>query len=130
MDATDLHLDVTMRRVLPTIAEIFKQYGPDGFKLEYTAGKEWFHHSFWSLHHSGNAVDVRTKTLPDHGVGVISLLIAHHLQTRLNKRFGKGKYTVLYNDQGPSAPHLHVQFNKGGRFSSPGDFPQSSLKYA
>jgi hypothetical protein len=76
----------------------------------------------WSLHHSGNAVDVRTITLPDGGVGSISAQIATALQETMNARPGRGRYTVLRNDQGPTKPHIHVQYNKGGRWSEPGDF--------
>ena len=111
-----------MRQALPTIEQVFRQIAPAGFSVEYTSGKEWFHHAMWSLHHSGNAVDVRTRTLPDHGVGAVSFHITYVLQQSLNSRFGAGAYTVLRNDAGPSKPHIHVQYNKGGRWSEPGDF--------
>jgi hypothetical protein len=90
--------------------------------VEFTAGREWFHHAMFSLHHSGNAVDVRTRTLPDGGVGRISAHIAMALRQALNASLGRGKYTVLRNDQGPAKPHIHVQYNHGGRWSEPGDF--------
>jgi len=101
---------------------VFLQHAPKAFKVEFTAGKEWFHHSMWSLHHSGNALDIRTRTLPDAGVGVVSKRIANALQQALNTRFGKHKYRVLYNDQGPTKPHIHIQYSHGGRWSEPGDF--------
>lgn len=103
------------------------QYAPVGFVVEFTSGKEWFKHGMFSLHHSGNAVDVRTRTLPDGGVGNISAHIATVLQEALNSRIGPGKYTVLHNDQGPAKPHIHVQYNKGGRWSEPGDFGGSRM---
>lgn len=39
----------------------------------------------FSLHHSGNAVDIRTRTLPDHGIAALSKHIADDLQHALNK---------------------------------------------
>jgi hypothetical protein len=122
MERSDLRLDPAMSPVLPIIDQVFRQYAPRGFKVEYTAGKEWFHHGLWSLHHSGNAVDIRTRTLPDGGVGAISSMIATVLQESLNSRLGRNKYRVLYNDQGPAIPHIHIQYNSGGRWSEPGDF--------
>jgi hypothetical protein len=127
MDQNELKwLAPAMKQVLPIIRQVFGQCVP-GFKVEFTAGKEWFHHSKFSLHHSGNAVDVRTRTLPDGGVGNVSVNIAKKLQLTLNTRLGRGRYTVLRNDQGPSKPHLHVQYNSGGRWSEPGDFEQSRI---
>jgi hypothetical protein len=76
----------------------------------------------YSLHHSGNALDIRTRTLPDAGVGSLSSIIAKALQAALDKRFGLGAYTVLRNDQGPKQLHIHIQNNKGGRWSQRGDF--------
>ncbi|HEY6370019.1 MAG TPA: hypothetical protein VIX37_05530, partial [Candidatus Sulfotelmatobacter sp.] len=87
---------------------VFRRYAP-GVTVEFTGGKEWFHHGMFSLHHSGNAVDVRTRTLPDHGTGSVSVQIAAALQQALDTSFGRGKYTVLRNDQGPAKPHIHVQ---------------------
>ena len=125
MERNELRLDQAMSMVLPIVDQVFQQYGPKGFKVQFTAGKEWFHHGMWSLHHSGNALDIRTGTLPDGGVGAFSAKIASMLQEALNARLGRGKYRVLYNDQGPTKPHIHVQYNKGGRWSEPGDFGNS-----
>jgi hypothetical protein len=131
MDQSELkRLAPPMTQALPIIREVFSQYAPTGFVLEFTAGKEWFKHGMFSLHHSGNAVDIRTRTLPDGGVGGISGRIATVLQQALNARLGRGKYRVLRNDQGASKPHIHVQFNKGGRWSEPGDFVANSVKTA
>jgi hypothetical protein len=107
---------------LPIIEKVFKEHAPSNFRLGYTAGKEWFKHGMWSLHHSGNALDIRTKTLPDRGVGDLSAKIARILRTALAARLGSKSYTVLYNDQGSQEPHIHVQFNKGERWSQPGDY--------
>jgi hypothetical protein len=115
-------LHPAMQRALPVIQQVFAKYAPVGFKVEFTAGREWFHHGMFSLHHSGSAIDIRTRTLPDNGIGSCSTQICLALQAALNVRFGEKKYTVLRNDQGPSKPHLHVQYNKGGRWSEPGDF--------
>jgi hypothetical protein len=115
-------LSPEMQRALPIIRDVFRQYAPPGFKVEYTACKEWLGHGMFSLHHSGNAVDIRTKTLPDAGIGTASQQIKTALQAALNTRFGSGKYAVLRNDAGPTRPHLHVQYNKGVRMSEPVDF--------
>ena len=122
MDRNQLHLDSAMSTVLPIVDQVFRQYAPKDFKVEFTAGKEWFHHGMWSLHHSGNAVDIRTRTLPDGGVGAISARIATVLQEALNARLGRNKYRVLHNAQGATKPHIHIQYNRGGRWSEPGDF--------
>ena len=122
-NADDLNLDVNMVLVIPLIREVF-----EGVDLHFTAGWELYGHGRRSLHHSGNAVDIRTKTLADKGVGIISLLMAHHLQKAIDKRFGAGNYLVLYNDAGPDKPHLHVQFNAGGRPGAPGDYLTPSKK--
>jgi len=53
-------LDPAMTRVLPIIRQVFAQYAPQGFALEFTGGKEWFGHGKVSLHHSGCALDIRT----------------------------------------------------------------------
>jgi len=110
-----------MKRALPIIKETFHRCSLKGIKLEFTAGQEWFHHGKWSLHHTGNALDIRTKTQPDGGVGLISAVLGFHLQQALNLRLGKGKYLVLVNDRGPKYPHIHVQYNLGARASEPGD---------
>jgi hypothetical protein len=124
MDKNELGwLDAAITRALPIIRQIFAQYGPAGFQVEFTAGREWFKHGHSSLHHSGNAVDIRTRTLPDGGLGASSSHIATVLQQALDTKLGRGDYTVLLNDQGPHQPHIHVQFNKGGRWSQPGDGP-------
>ena len=128
MDQSELRwLDPAMAQILPIIRQVFEQYAPVGFVVEFTAGKEWFGHSMFSLHHSGNALDVRTRTLPDGGWGSLSAHIATVLQEALNRHLGLGKYKVLYNDQGPTKPHIHVQYNDGGRWSEPGDFGGSRM---
>jgi hypothetical protein len=119
-----------MRQAMPTVERVFRQFAPRGFAVELTAGKEWFHHAMWSLHHSGNAVDLRTRTLPDRGVGVLSGHIARVLQDSLDSGFGRDIYRVLLNDAGPLKPHIHVQYNKGGRWSEPGDFGNRTSRIA
>lgn len=117
-------LSPQIKKAIPVIISTFEKYAPEKFKVEFTAGQEWYHHSHKSLHHSGNAIDVRTKTLPDHGVGIISSLIGYHLQQALNSKFPKW-FLVLVNDQGLNAPHIHVQFNPGSRMTTPGDDEKS-----
>jgi hypothetical protein len=122
MDQSELRwLTPGMTQALPIIQQVFKQYAPAGFVVEFTAGKEWFQHKQFSLHHSGNALDIRTRTLPDGGLGSISARITTILQQALDARLGSEKYKVLRNDAGPHKPHIHVQYNPGGRWSQPGD---------
>jgi hypothetical protein len=131
MNQSDVRwLDPKMKLALPIIEQVFRQCAPAGFAVELTAGREWFHHAMWSLHHSGNAVDIRTRTLPDGGLGNQSARIATVLQQVLDVRFGRGSYTVLRNDAGPTKPHIHVQYNLGGRWSQPGDFKTKSTRIA
>src|SRR5262249_39772979 len=117
-------LSPQMQKALPIIRAVFEKYAPPGFQLEFTAGHEWYNHSHKSLHHSGNAVDVRTRTLPDHGIGVISNMIGYHLQRALDFKFSKW-FLVLVNDQGLQAPHIHVQYNPGSRMTTPGNDEKS-----
>ncbi len=64
MDQSDLRfLDPAMTLVLPITKKVFEKRVP-GFRVEFTAGKEWFKDSTYSLNHSGNGVDTRTRTLP------------------------------------------------------------------
>lgn len=114
-------LSPPMQQAIPIIRSVFKRYAPRRVELEFTAGKEWYNHSRWSLHHSGNAVDIRTRKLADGGVGMLSTLMGHFLQQELNSQLGSAKYLVLVNDQGPMFPHIHVQYNPGARMSTPGD---------
>jgi len=124
MDHAEQRLTQEMRKALPVIRRIFQQYGPPGFKLEFSAMQEWHNHGLRSLHHSGNAVDVRTRTLPDHGIGVISVCIWKFLQDALDAQFKPHEFTVLLNDQGPTKPHIHVQYNAGARKTTPGDYDE------
>lgn len=115
-------LSPPMQQAIPIIRRVFKQYAPRHLELELTAGKEWYNHSRWSLHHSGNAIDIRTRKLADRGTGILSILLGHFLQQELNSELGKAKYLVLVNDQGPMFPHIHIQYNPGARMSTPGDY--------
>jgi hypothetical protein len=122
MKEVESRLASPMRVAIPVIREVFNRYAPKDIELEFTAGQEWYNHARWSLHHSGNAVDIRTRRLPDHGLGLISTLLGYYLQEALDARLGKNKYLVLVNDQGPKFPHIHVQYNPGERMSTPGDY--------
>jgi len=122
MEQSELRwLNPAMALALPIIRQVFAQTAPAGFVVEFTAGKEWFQHGMHSLHHSGNALDIRTRTLPDGGLGGISSHISTVLQQALDTRLGRGKYKVLLNDAGRHKPHIHVQYNQGGRWPEPGD---------
>jgi hypothetical protein len=118
MDQSELRwLTPAMTQALPVIQQVFEQYAPAGFVVEFTSGKEWVHHKMLSLDHSGNALDIRTRTLPDGGLGGISAYITTVLQQALDAHLGSGQYRVLLNDAGPLIPHIHVQYNPGGRWS-------------
>lgn len=45
MDQGELSwLDPAMGPALPIIRQVFKQLAPNGFAVEFSAGKEWFKH--------------------------------------------------------------------------------------
>jgi hypothetical protein len=122
MEQVESRLTPPMQQAVPIIRRVFAQYAPKDVELEFTAGNEWHNHSRWSLHHSGNAVDIRTRRLMDHGVGILSTLMGNFLQQALDSQLGVGRYLVLVNDQGPMFPHIHIQYNPGARMSTPGDY--------
>jgi hypothetical protein len=117
-------LNPTMKKVLPLIREVIVKNAPVNFRVEFTAGQEWYHHGHKSLHHSGSAVDIRTKTLPDKGIGALSEKIGARLQEDLNL-FMPNTFRVLVNDQGIAAPHIHIQYNPGPKMTTPGDDEKS-----
>src|SRR5438045_3601959 len=98
MDQSELRwLAPGMTQDLPMIQQVFKQYVPPKFVIEFTAGKEWSQHKILSLHRSGSACDIRTGTLPDGDLGGISAHVTTVLQRALDARFGRGRYkTVLF----------------------------------
>ena len=101
-------LDPAIKRTLPIVKQPFRQQAPAGFAVQLTAGKRSFHHGMFSLHHFGNAADIRTRTLPEGGVGGLSTKVANILRQALDARIGRGKYAVLRDDQGTRKPHILV----------------------
>jgi hypothetical protein len=58
-------------------------------------------HSPTSLHYSGNAIDYRTKHLPD----THKMLLEGRIQSRIGKDFD-----VILEDMGNDNEHLHVEY--------------------
>jgi hypothetical protein len=106
---------------LPVIAVIFRDVtGNQNYGITITAGQEWHNgHGLMSLHHTGFAVDIRTRDLPGGPLGPIALQILSRVQAAL----GSDYWETLH--EGTSSPHLHVQYSPGMRMSNPGDFPAS-----
>jgi hypothetical protein len=116
-----LRTEITSK--LGVIQGVFRRYsGNPHYQINIRAGQEWSpKHGLFSSHHTGFAVDIRTRDLPGGGVGPIALRVAEELKRAL----GKGYYVLLHKP--PDPPQLHIQYNRGIRMSSPGDFP---LQYA
>lgn len=101
-------LDPAIKRPLPIVKRAFRRHAPAVFAVQFTAGKQWFHHGMLSLHHFGNAVDIRSWTLPEGGVDGLSAKVANILRQALGARIGWGKHSVLRNNQGTTKPHILV----------------------
>jgi hypothetical protein len=115
-----LRPEITLK--LNIVREVFQQYVGKNYQLEITAGQEWNpKHGLFSLHHTGYAVDVRTRDLPGGGTGPIARLICEKLKDKLGAHY----YILLH--QPPDPPHLHIQFRAGTRVSSPGDWPEPKI---
>ena len=107
---------------LTIVQETFQQFAGKNYQVEITAGQEWnAKHGMFSLHHTGFAVDIRTKDLPGGGYGPMAQLIRDTLKNKLGSQY----YVLLHKP--PDAPHLHIQFRPGVRMSSPGDWPGPKL---
>jgi hypothetical protein len=107
---------------LDLIRQVFQQYAGADYPINITAGQEWNpKHGLFSLHHTGFAVDIRTRDLRGGGTGYVAKQIARALTVKLGEQY----YVLLH--QPPDPPHIHIQYRRGIRVSSPGDFP---LQYA
>ena len=111
---------------LTLISDVFRQktHNPR-YTIAITAGQEWHHgHGLLSLHHTGFAVDLRTRDLPGGSGGHIAKTIASELQQKL----GSNYFVQLET----ARAHIHVQFSPGLRISNPGDFntPASGSRMA
>lgn len=105
---------------LGVIQEAFQQHAGKNHQIEITAGQEWNpKHGMFSLHHTGFAVDVRTRDLPGGGTG----LVAQRICEALKRRLGPHYYVLLHKPPDPA--HLHIQFSSGIRMSNPVDWPDA-----
>ena len=116
-----LRIEITSK--LDLIQDIFRRNsGNPHYRINIRAGQEWSpKHGLFSSHHTGFAVDIRTRDLAGGGFGNVAHLVANELQRML----GHDYYVLLHRP--PDPPHIHIQYNRGIRMSSPGDFP---LQYA
>src|SRR6266436_2381107 len=112
-----LRPEITNKLVI--IREVFQRYaGGPKYQINIRAGQEWNpKHGLFSLHHTGFAVDIRTNDLPGGGTGHAAQQIAEELKRRLGDQY----FVLLHRP--PDPPHIHVQFSRGIRMSSPGDWP-------
>jgi hypothetical protein len=77
--------------------------------LVITAGSDGTHMA-GSKHYTGEAIDVRSKTL--------SAVAKHALVKGLRDELGE-RFTVLLEDEGRPNEHVHCQVRKGRRFEVP-----------
>lgn len=113
-----LRIEITSK--LDIIQDVFRRYsGNPNYQINIRAGQEWNpKHGLFSSHHTGFAVDIRTRDLAGGGFGNVARLVAKELQRALGE---KDYYVLLHKP--PDEPHIHIQYNRGIRMSSPGDFP-------
>ena len=104
---------------LQAIQRVFQRcLGRMDYRIAITGGQEWSpKHGLFSLHHTGFAVDIRSRDLPGGGTGPM----AQKITVELQKELGPEYYVLLHRP--PDPPHIHVQLSKGIRMSSPGDWP-------
>ena len=115
------HLQDEILKILPSVREIFCQFtGNPNYQVEITGGQEWGH-GFFSRHHTGFAVDLRTKNLPGGPRGQI----ARQICDAVNNQLGEKYFAQL---EGPEAPHLHIEFKLGTRVSNPVDLESPTGK--
>ena len=63
-------------------------------------------HKVNSLHYTGNALDIRSKTMPD--------LIVQHLRDAFLV-VHNDQYQLLWESQGTDNVHLHLEYDPGNR---------------
>lgn len=102
---------------LDVMRAVFEELAGPGYSMTIVAAQEWEDHGPFSLHHTGYAVDLRTKDLLGGGYGAIAEKIA----AKLKEKLGKDYFVLLHTPPAPA--HIHVQFSKGRRVSSPVDYP-------
>jgi hypothetical protein len=115
-------LDPRVQAVLPQIEEIIQKcLGNPTYRVHMTGAQEWKGHGWLSRHHTGFAVDIRTRDFPGGGCGCVAKQVARRVQRALGSRF----YVLLHMP--PDPPHLHVEYRRGARISEPGDFPSPRI---
>ena len=95
---------------LPAMKSVFRERDLD---LEVVAAQTWHGHSFYSLHHTGFAIDLNVAKV-DH-------LTVAELVEALRQSLGSAYRVLAYLDV--KQPHLHVEFQSGLRISEPVDDP-------
>jgi hypothetical protein len=103
---------------LASVQKVFRRCSKiPQYQISIKGGQEWNpKHGLFSLHHTGFAVDIRTRDLPGGGTGTTAKAIRDALQNEL----GSAYFVLLHLP--PDPPHIHVQFSGGLRMSSPGDW--------
>jgi hypothetical protein len=102
--------------VLPIVEGVFQLCSRNQkYQITITGGQE-FGHSVFSRHHTGFAVDLRTKDLPGGSSGPVAMQIEKIVQGRL----GSNYFVKL--ERAPD--HLHVEFKPGNRVSDPADYSE------
>jgi hypothetical protein len=109
------NLQPEITSVLPAVQQIFRDLsGNPNYELLITGGQEWGH-SLFSRHHSGFAVDLRTKDLP----GGAGAGIAQTICTSIQQKLGPAYFVQL--EHGSGGPHIHIEFRHGMKVSNPVD---------
>jgi len=78
-----LRSEITSKLAL--IQEVFRQQlNNKNYQINIRAGQEWNpKHGLFSLHHTGFAVDIRTRDLPGGGTGYIAQRIAAEIEAEI-----------------------------------------------
>ncbi|MCA8959590.1 MAG: hypothetical protein KDC38_03715 [Planctomycetes bacterium] len=97
-------------RHLPGLRDLFQRHD---LTFTIVAAQTWIGHSFFSLHHTGFAIDL---AVPGDENGLVAELVED-----LRRQLG-AEYRVLAL-LGCDRPHLHVEFTRGIRISEPVDDP-------
>lgn len=98
--------------VLPIVEKIFQRCTRNQkYAITITGGQE-YRHSVFSRHHTGFAVDLRTRDLPGGSKGPTAMQIKKMVQGHL----GQNYFVKMEPD------HLHVEFQPGNQVSDPVDY--------
>jgi hypothetical protein len=109
-------LQPQIKAILPVVQKIYQDCLKNThYKISITGAQEWEGHSFMSLHHTGFAVDIRTRDLPGGGYGEM----AKKIRDKIAAKLGSNYYVLLHKP--PTPPHIHIQYQPGLRISEPID---------